>query len=267
MTQAVGIDSQLRQRLDREVEHFEELYAQEVARGLAPLSDFDKRRYTAPPASTIFPREYFYHLLSPLEGKDTLEIACGNGIDACLCAHNRANVHAYDLSSQSTKMVRQRAGVNDLGDRIKLQVTGNFADAFGDQKFDCILGYAALHHIPYQEMAQQIYDRLKPGGVAVFAEPVINAKWLAALRRCVPYYMFKPTEDEQPLNIHDIAQFSQPFDRVTKRYFQLSSRMWPLFPNNWPLALGLHKLDSYLLRVPSLWRLATVCVFGLYRDR
>jgi hypothetical protein len=68
-------------------------------------------------------------------------------------------------------------------------------------------------------------------------------------------------------NARDIAQFARPFDRMTQRHFQLTSRMWLLFPNNWPLALGLHKLDSYLLRVPGLWRLATVCVFALYRDR
>ncbi|MEE9211394.1 MAG: methyltransferase domain-containing protein [Phycisphaeraceae bacterium] len=263
MTQATGLDK----RLAREMEHFEKRYAEEAARGIEPLSDFDRRRYTNPPADTIYPREFFYHLLAPLEGKDTLEIACGNGIDAAICAHNGANVHAYDLSSRSIEMVRRRAEVNGLADRMKLQVTADLSQAFCGQTFDRIMGYAALHHIPLEGLAQRVYDRLRPGGMAVFAEPVINSKALHALRRCVPYYIFEPTEDEQPLNDHDIARFARPFDRMVRREFQLTARLWPLFPNNWPLAVALHRLDAWLLKLPFMRRFATVVVFGLYRDR
>lgn len=263
MTQAIRVED----RLAREIQHFEQHYAQEAARGINPLSAFDRQRYTNPPAHTIYPREYYYHLLAPLAGKDTLEIACGNGIDACLCAHNGANVHAYDLSHKSIEMVRQRAAVNELSGRIQLQATGQFEEAFAGQRFDAIIGYAALHHIPLQGLAQQVYDRLKPGGVAVFAEPVINSRALHALRQMIPYYIFEPTDDEQPLDDAAITQFSQPFDRIARRDFQLTSRIWPLFPHNWALAVTLHRLDYYLLKIPFLRRFATVTVFGLYRDR
>ncbi len=263
MSQAVANDP----RLAREIEYFEHHYAEEAARGIDPLCARDRVRYTTPPANTIFPREYYYHLLAPLKGKDTLEVACGNGIDASICAHNGANVHAYDLSAKSTEMVRRRAHVNGVSDRVKLQVTGQFTDAFPGQSFDAIIGYAALHHIPLEGLAEQVYDRLRPGGVAVFAEPVINSRWLHALRKCVPYYIFEPTEDEKPLDDDAINQFAKPFDRIVRREFQLTSRLWPMFPNNWPLAVALHKLDHYLLKVPPLGRFATVVVFGLYRDR
>jgi hypothetical protein len=52
---------------------------------------------------------------------------------------------------------------------------------------------------------------------------------------------------------------------VVRRDFQLTSRLWPIFPNNWPLAVGLHRLDRALLRLPFLRRFATVAVFGLYK--
>jgi 2-polyprenyl-3-methyl-5-hydroxy-6-metoxy-1,4-benzoquinol methylase len=262
MTQAA-----VQERLAREVEFFERLYADEAARGIAPLSDFDRRRYTNPPASTIFPREFYYHLLAPLQGLDTLEMACGNGIDASICAHNGANVHAYDIARQSVDFTRRRAQVNGLGHRLKLQVTGQFTEAFAGQTFDRILGYAALHHIPMEGLAQQVYDRLRPGGVAVFAEPVINSHALHALRRCVPYYLFPPTDDEVPLNDGQIAEFARPFDRFVRREFQLTSRIWPFFPSSWALAYGLHWLDSWLLKLPPLRRFATVVVFACYRDR
>lgn len=262
MTQATIND-----RLVREIAYFEQHYQEEAAQGIEPLSQFDRYRYTNPPADTIFPREYYYHLLAPLKGKKTLEIACGNGIDACLCAHNGADVHAYDISSHSIKMVCQRARVNGLEQRISLQVTGQFSEAFKGEKFDAIMGYAALHHIPLEDLADQIYDRLRPGGIAVFAEPVINSKMLHRIRRCVPYYFWKPTEDEVPLNDQAIRQFAEPFDRMVQRPFQCVSRIWPMFPNNWPLQVLLHKVDGYLMKVPFLRRFATVTVCGLHRDR
>ena len=252
--------------LHREAEHFNDHYAKEAAQGIHPLSDFDKIRYTNPGARTIFPREYFYHLLSPLTGKNTLEIAAGNGIDACLCAHNGAQVHAYDLSEKSIDMVRQRAQVNGLSDRIHTEVTGDFSRAFKGQTFDAILGYAALHHLPdLDALSRQVYDRLNPGGVAVFAEPVVNSKTLGKIRKMIPYSIHDMTEDEEVMNDKSIAQFARPFDRIVRRDFQLTSRLWPIFPNNWPLALTLHKLDAGLLKLPLMRRFATVVVFGLYK--
>lgn len=252
---------------DREAEHFNQHYAQEAAQGIAPLSDFDKLRYAAPRANTIFPREYFYHLLAPLKGKQTLEIAAGNGIDASLCAHNGADVHAYDLSEKSIEMVNQRAQINGVAHRVNTEVTGEFNNAFTGQSFDAILGYAALHHLPdLDQLSQQVYDRLKPGGVAVFAEPVVNSQALDRLRRMIPYSIHDMTEDEIPMDDARIAEFARPFDRMVSRDFQLTSRLWPIFPNNWPLAVALHKLDSGLLKLPFMRRFATVTVFALYKN-
>jgi len=273
MTQALHPNHQMstdgaadRERLDREARFFQEHYA-DLARTVEPLSAFDRQRYSNPPANTIFPREYYFHLLNPLAGKDVLEIASGNGIDACIAAHNGANVHAYDISANATAMVRRRAELTGVGQRVTTEVTGVFGEAYAGRKFDAIMGYAALHHIPLEGMAEQIYDRLKPGGAAVFAEPVINSQWLYALRKCVPYTIDDPTEDEVPLNDADIAALAQPFDRVQKRYFQVTSRVWRMWASNWALAKGLHQLDALLMRLPGVEKLATVAVFSLHRDR
>ncbi len=253
--------------LEREAEHFNQHYTQEAAQGIHALSDYDKIRYAAPNAKTIFPREYFYHLLAPLRGKDTLEIAAGNGIDASLCAHNGANVHAYDLSPRSIDMVRQRAQVNAVADRVQTQVTADFTQAFAGKTFDAILGYAALHHLPdLDALSRQVYDRLNPGGVAVFAEPVVNSSTLAKIRGLIPYSIHDMTEDEVPMTDDRITAFARPFDRLARRDFQLTSRLWPVFPNNWPLAVALHKLDAGLMKLPFMRRFATVVVFAVYRN-
>jgi len=252
--------------LAREREHFDQHYAEEAAQGIGTLSDYDRVRYTSPPANTIFPREYYYHLLAPLRDKSVLEIAAGNGIDAALLTHNGADLAAYDLSPRSIDMVRQRCEANASADRLRTQVTGSFDDAFAGETFDHIVGYAALHHLPDMDaLAERIYARLRPGGTAVFAEPVLNCGALGWLRRRVPIAIDDMTDDERPLTDADMCRFAEPFDGMTCRYFQLTSRVWRLWPNNWPLAVALHKLDHALLKLPMMHKLATVCVAAYRR--
>lgn len=254
--------------LDRERAFFNRHYQDEAAAGIPPLSDFDKLRYTDPPANTIFPREYYYHLLAPLKGKRVMEVAAGNGIDAALLTHNGAQLAAYDLSEQSIAMVQERCAVNGTADRLRTQVTGDFQDAFPGETFDHIVGYAALHHLPnLADLPQQIYDRLNPGGSAVFAEPVLNSKLLGIARRCVPIAIDDMSDDERPLTDRDLADFAKPFDRIEKRYFQVTSRVWRLWPDRWALAVALHKLDHGLMKLPGMSKLATVCVTAMHRDR
>ncbi|MFI4861452.1 MAG: class I SAM-dependent methyltransferase [Phycisphaerales bacterium JB063] len=254
--------------LERERAFFDKHYAQEADAGITPLSDYDKIRYTDPPANTIFPREYYYHLLAPLQGKRVLEIAAGNGIDAALLTYNGAELAAYDLSQKSIDMVNQRCQVNGTDHRLRTQVTGEFLSAFPGETFDHVVGYAALHHLPdLHSLSQQVYDRLNPGGCAVFAEPVLNSRLLGLARKCVPLAIDDMSDDERPMTDRDLADFAKPFDRVEKRYFQVTSRVWRLWPNRWALAVALHKLDHGLMKLPGMSRLATVCVTAMHRDR
>ena len=253
--------------LQREQAHFDQHYADEAAQGIAILSDYDKVRYTNPPANTIFPREYYYHLLAPLKGKPVMEIAAGNGIDAAILTHNGAELSAYDLSPKSIEMVQRRCQINGTADRLRTQVVGSFDDAFAGETFDHIVGYAALHHLPDMDtLGQRIYDRLNPGGCAVFAEPVLNSKTLGFIRRCVPLAIDDMTDDERPLTDADMRCFGDPFDRTQTRHFQLTSRVWRLWPHRWHLAVMLHKLDHALLKLPLMHKLATVNVTAYYRD-
>lgn len=264
MTQAVTV---IDERLGREAAHFDAVYSHQAEQSDLRLSETDKVRYNDPPGDTIYPREYFYHLLKPLAGKSVLEIACGNGIDACITAHNGAHVHAYDISGRAIELTRQRAAANGLTDRVALEVTGVFDEAFDGQRFDAITGYAALHHLPLAELGERVHGRLRPGGVAVFAEPVVNSRGLAAVRRMIPYRMSAVTDDETPLDDAAIAHFARPFDRFAQRHFQCVSRIWPMVAHRGRLVANLHRLDAMLMKAPMLRRFASVIVFAVYRDR
>ncbi|MEM1213607.1 MAG: methyltransferase domain-containing protein [Planctomycetota bacterium] len=259
-------------KLAAEAEFFDRHYTTEAAAGITPLSNADRHRYTNPPANTVYPREFVFHCLAPLQGKTLLEIASGNGIDANLAAHNGATVYTYDVSPASNDLVNQRAAVNGLTDRIHTTVASHpdkAADHFNLGQVDHILGYAALHHLPdWQALGPALYDRLKPGGSAVFAEPTSNSPLLRWLRDRVPLAIDEMTDDETPLTDRDLLAFAAPFDRVTVRHFQLTARLWRLWPNRPKLAAALHRFDAKFLKLcPPAKRFCTVTVLTCHRDR
>jgi SAM-dependent methyltransferase len=226
-----------------------------------------KERYAAPPADTMFSREYYYHLLGPLKGKRLLEIACGEGRDACIAAYNGAEVFAYDLSPAAVDLTRRRAESNGLSSRVQLQVCGDLAAAFAGEQFDAVVGYAALHHLCLDGLGETIHSRLKAGGVAVFAEPVVNSRTLDFLRRLIPYRPVEITEDERPLNDRQIAELAKPFAAIQRREFECIARLYPVFSTHRMIVRALFRLDRVLMRVKAFRRFASVVVFALYRGQ
>jgi 2-polyprenyl-3-methyl-5-hydroxy-6-metoxy-1,4-benzoquinol methylase len=254
-------------RLAREQEYFDRVYTKEAASDDLLLSEKYKRDYANPPADTIFAKRYFYHLLGPLAGKTILEIACGGGIDTCLAANYGATVHAYDISQAAITLTRLRAEANGVSDRIHLQVCGDIDQAFVGEKYDAIIGYGALHHLPLHGLPEKIHARLRIPGLAVFAEPVINSRSLDFVRRLIPYRPIEITEDEKPLDDQTIAEFAAPFDRLRRREFECVARLYKLFPSHRRLVRSVFWIDSWLMRIKHLRGLASLVVFALDRQK
>lgn len=250
-------------RLDREREHFDQVYTHEEESGTLDLHPSDKLRFANRPANTIYMKEYYFHLLGSLKGKRVLEIACGGGYDTCLAAHYGAEVHAYDVSPAAINLTRKRAQVNGLSDQVHLQVCGDLDEAFAGEQFDVVMGFAALHHLPLEGLGARIRARLKPNGTAVFAEPVINSKALAFVRKLIPYRPAEITEDELPLNNAVIADLARSFGRIRRRDFECVSRIYPLCSRYGKLVHALFWMDSWLMRIKPLRRFASVTVFAL----
>ena len=249
----------------RESEHFDRVYKEEAKSDSLVLRPQDTQRYLNPPANTIFSKEYCYHLLGPLRGKTVLDIACGNGTDTCLMAHLGATVSAYDISPEAIQLTEKRAAANGLSERVHLEVNGDVMDAFRGQTFDVITGFAALHHLPMDGLAEQLRSRLNPGGVAVFQEPVVNSRALDRLRQKIPFRVVEVTDDEVPLNDASIAMLASAFARLERREFECVSRIYPMIPLR-VVRRALFRLDRTLMHIKPLRRFASVVCFGLYRD-
>ena len=148
---------------------------------------------------------------------------------------------------------------------MQLEIRGAIDDAFAGERFEAVIGYGALHHLPLDGLAAKIHARLQDGGRAVFVEPVVNSTLLDWVRQRIPYRPVEVTPDEQPLNNRVLAELARPFAGEQRRHFECLARLHPLFANRDRVVRSLFRIDSWLMKLPPLRRFASVVVLALYR--
>lgn len=167
----------------------------------------------------------------PLEGATVLETGSGFGELACWLALNGAHVIATDISSKCLDVVAERARRNGVEDRIRMANTPiEEAAGIDDASVDLVFGRTVAHHFDLGPAARSMYRVLKPGGRAVFAEPVLLlGDWVFRLRRSKAvtkvFPPFVHTPDERSFDKEMIADLSAPFDAVTIEYFGILTRV------------------------------------------
>jgi ubiquinone/menaquinone biosynthesis C-methylase UbiE/uncharacterized protein YbaR (Trm112 family) len=112
---------------------------------------------------------------------DVLEIGSGTGQLTWGLANRFPfkSVHACDIS---TKFLQQAAGV--VGNS-PVPVSYYACDAnylpFQENSFDLVVGHSVLHHfVDYKKIIHHLGKLLRPGGQAIFYEPVLQGKILVA---------------------------------------------------------------------------------------
>ncbi len=112
---------------------------------------------------------------------DVLEIGSGTGQLTWGLSHRFPfkSVHACDIS---TKFLQQAAGVvGDHGSPVSYYACDANVLPFRHDTFDVVLGHSVLHHfIDYQKIIHHVEKLLRPGGMAIFYEPVLQGKILIA---------------------------------------------------------------------------------------
>lgn len=117
-----------------------------------------------------------------VQGGDVLEIGSGTGQLTWGLAHRFPfrSVSACDIS---TRFLLQAANV--VGEQPPVPVHYYACDAnhlpFADHSFDLVVGHSVLHHfIDYDKIIHRLGTLLRPGGMAIFYEPVLQGKMLVA---------------------------------------------------------------------------------------
>ncbi|MGH9270266.1 MAG: class I SAM-dependent methyltransferase [Ilumatobacteraceae bacterium] len=197
-------------------------------------------------------------------GTHVLEYGCGvDGLAASLVGGG-AQVTAIDISAVAIE--RSAASAAERGVEVTFAVMDAEALELADGSLDLVVGSGILHHLDLDRAVSEVARVLKPGGRAVFYEPLAHNPLLNLFRRLTPAMR---TEDEHPLRMADVERIASQFRSAEVRtHVVLSLVLAPVAHTSWarrPLAL-LHRVDRALLRrIPALRRQAWIVVLELVR--
>jgi ubiquinone/menaquinone biosynthesis C-methylase UbiE len=245
------------QRSSAEASMTSDATLRESARNLA--------RYQRPPATTPYPLEYAYHLLGDLRGRRILDFGCGSGANAVQLAHRGAQVWAMDISEDLIRLAQRRMAVNGRAGTAQFIVASAHELPFPDASIDVVFGIAILHHLDLKLVSREVLRVLRPGGRAIFQEPVRNSATVRFLRSLIPYHAANISPFERPLTDEELRDFAASFSSIRSRSFGLPhvqlGQVLPLVKKRVNL---LYRSDRALLeRLPALGYYAGIRVIEL----
>ncbi len=240
---------------------------------LASLSDADLKVDGGVPP---FPNREHVNFLSfalqrmgPPACQQVLEVGCGTGALSVYLSLNGATVKGIDVSLENVGLATRRAELNGVADRAVFEAVPVEQLADPDGGYDTVIGNQVLHHFELTEAMPNIRRLLRPGGRALFCEPVLllpdavrRVRDSAIVKRWLPKRVDTPTE--RSVSPRDLAVIQQTFPAVTLYPFQLLARLQDFMDLSDTWFGRLSRLDPILLRrFPPFRRLARFVVFEL----
>ena len=185
-------------------------------------------------------------------GQRVLEYGCGNGVFALRetrLARMAGEYHGIDISDTAIEQA-----ILSLDDGLKGRCHFRQMDAeamtYPDGFFDLVFGRGIIHHLTIRRAFGELSRVLRPGGHAIFFEPMGHNIAINLFRRRTPELR---TVDEHPLLIGDLRDARRSFRRVETRFYGLATlAAVPLsgkVPGLMRLCAG---LDHILLKLPVL---------------
>jgi len=211
-------------------------------------------------------RSYEFGFLGPLAGKSIIDIGCGyhpTPIYFALAGAER--VSACDVSPKAVQFMRRLANIYGVADRVTVYESPVERMPFATGEFDLMHGEAILHHISLPPAAPEIRRVLKPGGRAVFKDPLGHNPLLEFVRDHMPAVTGKSAAKgtDRPMTIEDVEGFGRLFASYEYRTFGLTSMAAMLLrlPRQSMATRAMHAFDNAVIgNVPLLKRYAQYVV-------
>jgi 2-polyprenyl-3-methyl-5-hydroxy-6-metoxy-1,4-benzoquinol methylase len=156
------------------------------------------------------------------EGMRVADIGCGMGyfsIPLARLVGDSGYVQAVDLQPQQLKRVEKRARKSGVSARITTTLSGEDSLLLNPDT-DFILAFAVIHEVPSTEnLFNQMYESLKPGGRILIAEPSHHVKQKAfdeeieTARKCG----FTPVPKSQKIRASRVALLEKPVKNAEVR--------------------------------------------------
>ncbi len=181
--------------------------------------------------------DYRSHL-TDVAGLSILDIGCGHGeLSLQLLERGAAFIAGIDISDNYVDVASSSAKTQGFSpDRFEFRVMDAHHLEYADNFFDIVAGNGILHHLDLPTCLAEMERVLKPGGFALFIEPLAGNPMLRLFRRLTPRAR---TLDEKPLDTSDLRSFEEHW-QVKSRYYGIlsapvaafTSIFLRLFPNN-----------------------------------
>ena len=200
------ITDKIAEKIERERE-FHNQWAQSI-----DLEDLMVRENFESP--TAIENRFALKEMGDLKGKKVLDMGCGAGESSVYFALRGADVYACDIAEDFLKVGESLAK--------KFNVSVNFSRAeasqlpYADEMFDIVYGNGVLHHVELLPSVKDAARVLKPGGKAVFIEPLPYNPVINIYRHMAKGVR---TEDEKPLRFGQINALRGYFSKFYHNEF------------------------------------------------
>jgi SAM-dependent methyltransferase len=190
---------------------FHDSWAQDIQ-----LSEIDPRRSFEAPTSAE--NLQVMEWLGDPKGLKILDLGCGLGDAAAYFGLRGARVTAVDISPGMVKVARKLAAREGVSRRVKVSQALGEKLPFRNASFDVVYGNGVLHHLDTAVAAPEIARILKPGGRALFIEPLAYNPLIWVYRRLAAGVR---TEAEEPMTYGKFRAMSAYFESYRRAETQL----------------------------------------------
>ena len=187
--------------------------------------------------------EYERLLMEYAAGAVVLDYGCALGDWALKVAPVAKEVHGIDISDVAIESAKQQAA--ELGlTNTHFAAKDAHETGFADNAFDLVFGIGIIHHLDTRRALSEIARVLKPGGRAIFREPLAGNVLIDLYRSMTPSAR---TVDEHPLTKADLLLAREFFARNDWEFFGLTTLSAVPFRNG-PLGDPIYKMTAALDR-------------------
>jgi SAM-dependent methyltransferase len=191
--------------------------------------------------------DYKVAITSAARDKTVLDYGCAFGHWTHKIARLADEIHGIDISDVAIERARA-----ERASRAHFHVMDAHETSFPDNTFDVVFGSSIIHHLDTRRCFTEVRRILKPGGVAIFKEPLGHNPVFNAYRSATPDVR---TSDEHPLRKQDHRIAAEIFSGNHWRFYALTSlASVPLrnTPLGKPVRRALQTVDSLLLSLPAV---------------
>ena len=171
-------------------------------------------------AVTAIENKYAFNVMKNIEGKNILDLGCGAGESSVYFALKGAKVTAADISHEMLRVVNQLATKWNVQVDTKIVIGEDME--LQSNYYDYVFGNGVLHHLDRKKAYNEIFRVLKPGGQAIFIEPLCYNPIISIYRLLAKTVR---TKNETPFRFSDFRYLKKLFLNVKHTEFWLVTQL------------------------------------------